>query len=149
MRSFQHKPDNRRSIFLKLAGDIEGQLRQAFAKRSEKDGLTQAALADKLGVDRSSINRRLSGASNMTIETIADMVWGLGFCIQVDIFDPAEAETNGHFIVPKSDTAREPEEVQTRFTPYTVVSSSTGPAQIADLVQYKPVTSMIVMDHTK
>jgi hypothetical protein len=36
----------------------------------------------------------------MTLETIADMVWGLGHCINVEIFDPKDRLSNEHRIVP-------------------------------------------------
>jgi hypothetical protein len=55
-------------------------------------------LADKIGVDRSAINRRLTGKVNMTEETIADMVWGLEHDIEVRIFDPAESHSNRKII---------------------------------------------------
>lgn len=101
MRSFKRQPDNRRSIYLQLAGSIEGQIRQAYAKCHEDFGVTQASIAEKLGVDRSVVHRRLSGRTNMTIETIADMVWALGHCINVDIFDPKEKSSNGFMIKPE------------------------------------------------
>lgn len=100
MRSFRKKTDNRRAIYLGLASDIESQLRAAFAKRSDRDQETQTSLAAKLGVDRSVVNRRLLGRTNMTIETIADMIWALGYCINVNIFDPLETPTNVPQIVP-------------------------------------------------
>lgn len=103
MSSFSRKPDNRRSVFLNLAGQIEGQLREAYAKRHDQGRETQVTIAKKLGIDRSAVNRRLLGRSNMTMETIADMVWALGHCIRVDIYDPDEAPTNGHQIVPVHD----------------------------------------------
>lgn len=105
MRSFQRKPDNRRSVYLKLAGQIESKLRGAFAKRHEQKRESQASIARKIGVNRSAVNRRLTGQTNMTIETIADMVWSLGYCIDVDIYDPEERRTNGHQIVPDHDSS--------------------------------------------
>lgn len=102
MRSFKRQPDNRRSIYLQLAGSIEGQLRQAYAKGHDEQGVTQASLADKLGVDRSVVHRRLSGRTNMTIETIADMVWALGHCINVNIFDPHAVDSNEFRIEPEN-----------------------------------------------
>ena len=100
MRSFRHQTENRRAIYLQLAGSIESQLRQAYAKRHDLDRITQTQIADQLGVNRSAVNRRLTGGSNMTTETIADMVWALGHCIKVEIFDPSETPTNGTTIVP-------------------------------------------------
>jgi hypothetical protein len=81
-------------MFLKLSGQIEGQLRDAYAKKYEAGVLNQSILADRLGVDRSAINRRLTARINMTEETIADMVWGLEHDIEVRIFDPAESQSN-------------------------------------------------------
>jgi len=109
VRSFKRQPNNRRSIYLNLVGSIESQLRQAFAKRHEEEGLTQAALAERLGVDRSAVNRRLTGRVNMTEETIADMVWGLGHCINVVIYDPDEKETNEFHISP--DLIEDPDDL--------------------------------------
>jgi hypothetical protein len=90
VRSFRNHADGRRKVFLSLSGSIESQLRDAYAKRNAQDGLTQADIAKKLNVDRSAIHHRLTGRRNMTVETIADMVWALGHRINVDIFDPAE-----------------------------------------------------------
>lgn len=101
LRSFQKTPDNRRSIYLKLVSSIEGQLRDLYAQRHEEAGENQASVAKKLGVSRSVINRRLTGATNMTIHTLAEMIWALEGCIDVDIV-PAETLTaNKHRIVPQ------------------------------------------------
>lgn len=101
MRSFNHKPDNRRQVYLALASQIEGQLRDAYAKRHDEDNETQSSLAEKLGVDRSAVHRRLTGRVNMTIETLADMVWALRRCIKVEIFDPDESGTNERCVKPR------------------------------------------------
>jgi hypothetical protein len=81
-------------MFLKLSSQVEGQLREAYARKHADGILNQSLLADKIGVDRSAINRRLAGKVNMTEETIADMVWGLDHDIEVRIFDPAERRSN-------------------------------------------------------
>jgi hypothetical protein len=81
-------------MFLKLSSQIEGQLREAYAKKYAAGILNQSTLAGKLGVDRSAINRRLTGRVNMTEETIADMVWGLEYDIDVKIFNPSESQMN-------------------------------------------------------
>ena len=39
----------------------------------------------------------------MTVETIADMVWALGQCINVNIFDPSEVDSNDFKIEPQND----------------------------------------------
>ena len=88
------KVDNRRQVYLALVADVESQLRDAYAERNEQGQETQSSLAEKLGVNRSVVNRRLRGLNNLTLETLADMVWGLGQCIKVDIFDPETRPSN-------------------------------------------------------
>ena len=90
MPSSRQAPRARRQMFLKLSGQIEGQLREAYARKNEAGVLNQSSLGDKLGVDRSTIHRRLTGRANMTEETVADMVWGLEHDIEIRIFDPTE-----------------------------------------------------------
>lgn len=87
-------------MFLALAGRVESELREAFARKHEADGLTQADLATKLDIDRAAVNRRLMGQSNMTLQTVADMCWALGQCIEIDIFDPQDRPTNQRRIQP-------------------------------------------------
>ena len=95
MISFLRKIDTRRKTYLKLAGSIEGQLREAYALRHEQDGLTQQQIADSLGINRSAVHRRLSGRLNMTILTIADLVWALDHDIRVSIV-PNEKHCDGN-----------------------------------------------------
>lgn len=94
VRSSRHKPSNRRKMYLALVGKVERKLRDAYAKRYDAGEETQTSIAEKLGVNRSVINRRLSGKQNMTLETVADMAWALGQCVEIDIFDPAERPSN-------------------------------------------------------
>ncbi|MFN6980790.1 MAG: helix-turn-helix domain-containing protein [Brevundimonas sp.] len=88
----------RRRTYLALVSSIESQLRDLFSARAARDGFTQTALAERLGVNRSVISRRLSGASNMTIETLADMAWGVGGCVKVEIFDPADRTSSNNML---------------------------------------------------
>jgi len=92
MPSSRHRANARRRMFLKLSQLIEGQLRDAYAEKHELSALTQADLARKLNVGRSAIHRRLSGASNMTIETIADMIWALEKDVEFRLVEPVHYE---------------------------------------------------------
>lgn len=95
MPSLRAKATLRRQIFLALIGKVESQLRDLYAHRSE-EGYTQAAAAERLGIDRSAITRRLNGRTNMTLETVADMVWAGGGCIELEIFDPGRRARSNH-----------------------------------------------------
>ena len=95
--SSRRRIDPRRRIYLSLAGQIEGQLRDAYARKHAAGLETQSSLAQKLGVNRSAVHHRLMGRTNMTIETIADMVWALGYAIRVRIYDPTIERRNDEF----------------------------------------------------
>lgn len=103
MPSSRQAPDPRRLMFLKLSSLIEAQLREAYARKHEKEGLSQSEIARILGVDRSAIHNRLSGKTNMTIETIADMVWALGHDVQVNIFDPCDFSPHSSYFAADSE----------------------------------------------
>jgi plasmid maintenance system antidote protein VapI len=96
--SSRRTTDNRRKMFLSLSSQIEGQLREAYDRQFQAGLATQSSLAKKLGVDRSAVHHRLMGHTNMTIETIADMVWALDHEIIVKIFDPTEVHGLNHII---------------------------------------------------
>ena len=101
MRSFQSNPNVRRQIYLRLVGEIESQLRDAYDRLFQAKEATQSSLAEKLDVNRSAIHRRLMGRTNMTIETLADMVWVLGCAISVRIYDAQKDKTTNMEILEK------------------------------------------------
>jgi transcriptional regulator with XRE-family HTH domain len=117
-------------MYLGLASMIEGQLRDAYAKRHEEGLETQSSLAAKLGVHRSVVSRRLQGRANLTVETIADLVWALGHAIRVEVFDPNERLTNSPFVrsehaQPKASYPVSPQPPSTATSPILSVLSST------------------------
>lgn len=98
MRSFRiNKIGSRRATFLNLVGQVGSQLRDAYTRRYEQRLENQASLAKKLDVNRSAINRRLSGRTNMTLQTLADLVWSLGYAIKIIIYDPKETHGENYF----------------------------------------------------
>jgi DNA-binding phage protein len=111
--SSRRKPDQRRAMFLSLAGQIEGQLREAYARKYDAGRLNQSSVADKLGINRSAVHHRLTGRTNMTIETIADMVWALEHDIVVQIFDPHDNLGGRLDDRPNVPTPKPPQRTQT------------------------------------
>lgn len=69
-------------------GQVTKGLVAAYEKENSKTGFTQAQLANKIGVDKSVVTRRLHGDANMTLRTLADMIWALDHEIEVKIFQP-------------------------------------------------------------
>lgn len=96
--SFLSTADDRRAVYLNLVSWIESQLRDAYAELNEAGAENQSSIAKKLGVGRSAVNRRLTGQHNMTIETLADLVWALQKAITVNIFDPRASQTSNSHI---------------------------------------------------
>lgn len=114
MLSFLPNVDARRATYLNLVGSIELQLRDAYARLYESGTENQTTIANKLGVGRSVINRRLTGQNNMTIETLADMVWALDRAIKVDIYDPLAGRELNMFL-----------EIQTKSSPISTIDTIT------------------------
>jgi hypothetical protein len=108
LRSFRTKIDDRHQVFLVLSAEIERQLREAYDLRFRQGLANQSSLATKLDVDRSVIHRRLTGRTNMTTETLADMVWALNHCIHVHIYDPETSPLNHHPGYPKPQPVESP-----------------------------------------
>jgi hypothetical protein len=79
---------------------VESQLREAFDDRYHAGEETQTSLAEKLGVNRSVIHRRLTGRANLTLSTLADMVWALGYAIKIVIYKPSDTGENAHLAKP-------------------------------------------------
>lgn len=59
------------------AGRFVLQVQRELQGALERSGLRQSQLADKLGVDKSIVNRRLTGRANLTLRSIADIAWAL------------------------------------------------------------------------
>ena len=125
-------------MFLKLSGQIEGQLREAYAKKYAAGVLNQSILADRLEVGRSVINRRLTGQVNMTEETIADMIWGLEHDFEFKIFDPAESTSNRKLIEEK------PAPVPPQKSERIVASPDPNAQKLWDELARKPATPVPV-----
>lgn len=83
--------------FVALVGD---KLQRALVQRKRRGRLTQQQLAEKLEVHRSRVNRCFSGSSNLTVATLAEIVWALDGKIVFDIVedDSFSAGSNFHAV---------------------------------------------------
>ncbi len=131
---FLKRPSARRRVFLSLIGDIERALRAAFVRWSNENNETQSGLAKILGINRSVVHRRLTGRANLTIETMADMVWALGYCIRVDIFHPKDVGMRRNQALVPVDGAPAP------VPPSLPTANNVGPAPI-----YMPAQRPVAM----
>jgi transcriptional regulator with XRE-family HTH domain len=51
---------------------------EAIVRAMDEQSVTQSQLAAKIGKGRAYVSQRLNGAANMTLKTLADMLWALG-----------------------------------------------------------------------
>lgn len=103
---FRKRPDARRRVFLSLAAEIDNGLRAAYGARFEQGRTNQMRLAETIGVHRSVIHRRLTGKTNLTLQSIADLVWALGWGVTVKFFDPEAASGDNTILALPSPPAR-------------------------------------------
>ena len=66
--------------------------------------ISQQAIAQKLEVNRSVINRRLLGFENLTVRTVAEIAWSLGWEPYFELRKKAAPEaTSNYFVTSDAD----------------------------------------------
>lgn len=90
--SFSLKIDPRSAAYVRLIGDIYDMINDVV-KRREKEGVTRAEIARRMGKDRSQLSRILNGhSSNITARTIADILYATDFELDRPAYHPLEAD---------------------------------------------------------
>lgn len=87
MKSSKSGLDKRARTYARMIASIRHELNQALTEEYEKRGLTQAKIAEILGKDKGFISRKLNGAANMTLETLADLAFALDRPVRVSLPD--------------------------------------------------------------
>jgi hypothetical protein len=72
----------------RFIGRVRGELLRVLAEKKAKAGLPQQALAEKLGIERSLINRQLSGEANLSLRSLADLAWAMDVEISFELKQP-------------------------------------------------------------
>lgn len=83
--SFRSKIDKRRQTYIRLLSEIAHALNKALEEEHAQRGLTQADIARTLGKQKSFVSRKLSGDTNMTLETLADLAYALDRPVRVSL----------------------------------------------------------------
>lgn len=73
----------RRRTYVRLIGEIRHILNQALTEEHAARGLTKADIARALGKDKAFVTKKLSGTSNMTLETLADLAYSMNRRVRV------------------------------------------------------------------
>lgn len=96
--SYQMRTDSRSRKTGRFVSKVQKELQKAIVQ----SGLRQQQVAEKLGVDRSLINRRLTGASNLTMRSIADFAWALDHDIRFELVPLKNARGNEANLPPET-----------------------------------------------
>lgn len=88
MTSFHLSSDPRSRKAGRFLRQVRQELQNALVEEKAKRKLTQAELARILGVDRSVINRQLTGKGNISLRAIADIAWALNRDIKFELTKP-------------------------------------------------------------
>ncbi len=88
MTSFHFDIGERARHAGRFIGRVRGELLRALAEKKAKAGLPQQVLAEKIGVERSLINRQLAGESNLTLRSLADLAWAMDMEISFELKKP-------------------------------------------------------------
>jgi predicted transcriptional regulator len=79
MQSFQFEIDEQSACAARFISRVRRELVDAFLSEKNERGLTQNEIAERLGVNASMISRQLSGETNLTLRSVAELAWAMGY----------------------------------------------------------------------
>jgi transcriptional regulator with XRE-family HTH domain len=88
MRSFVFEIGERSRKVSRLIGKLRSDLQKAFVIEKKSQKLTQQAIATRLNVNRSVINRQLTGTENLTVKSAVELAWAMGWETRIEVFKP-------------------------------------------------------------
>jgi hypothetical protein len=91
MTSFRFDIGGRARHAGRFIGRVRGELLKALADKKSRINLPQQALAEKLGVERSLINRQLAGETDLSLRSLADLAWAMDMEISFELREPTVA----------------------------------------------------------
>ena len=79
MISFKYEIGEKKRVGSRFISHVRKEIQNAYLAEKKERKLTQQAVAEKLGVNRSSVNRQLMGEENITLRSAAELLWGIGW----------------------------------------------------------------------
>lgn len=89
--SFLFELDPKQEVAVDLIADVGRQLQTLHEERQQRGKFTQQDVARRLGVDRARVNKCFSGYNNLTLRTLAELVWAMDGEIEIKINLPKAA----------------------------------------------------------
>lgn len=77
--SYELKIDPRKRAAGRFIGKVRKALISAAVDEKKSSGLTQQQVASAIGVNKSVINRLLRGNANLTLRSVAEIAWAMGW----------------------------------------------------------------------
>jgi hypothetical protein len=74
----------------RFLSDVRDEIQKAFFTEKKRRGFTQQAVASRLGVNRSLVNRQVMGLENLTARSIGELLWAIGWSPHFEARDPME-----------------------------------------------------------
>ena len=117
MPSYLYDIGDRSRAVARFIAHIRSELQKAYAQERVERKLTQQAIATRLGVNRSVINRQLTGLENMTVRSVAELAWAIGWTPN---FSVSKHVQNGNYFITTDVTPT----VAKKRTPATTMTSN-------------------------
>ncbi|KJE35181.1 hypothetical protein UF64_10990 [Thalassospira sp. HJ] len=91
------------------------EIRKSYVEACEKDPeLSQAKIAEELGVNRSVINRRINDGANLTLRSILELLWAMDRDYVFETFERKDDVTHGDNCPPRVNVASANSEIKTQ-----------------------------------
>jgi transcriptional regulator with XRE-family HTH domain len=108
--SYRLKIDRRSLKAAKLISKLQTEIQKALIE----SGMTQQEVAERLGVDRSVINRRLKGSANLTARSISDFAYVLDRDVKLELVkNTGRASANYQIVTASSEKPKQSELTRT------------------------------------
>lgn len=85
MKSSSLSLGKRRRTYVRMLSEIQHALLEALDEENRDRGLTRAEIARILGKNKSFVTRKLSGDTNMTLESLADIAFALDRPVKISL----------------------------------------------------------------
>jgi plasmid maintenance system antidote protein VapI len=82
---FELDIDPKESAVGRFIGSVRKVLLRVALAEKESNAVTQQSIANKLGVNRSVVNRLLKGEANLTLRSVAEIAWALGYRAEITL----------------------------------------------------------------
>jgi transcriptional regulator with XRE-family HTH domain len=125
---------------------VRAELQKALIAEKAARKITQQQIASQIGVNRSVINRQLMGTENLTLRSVADLAWALGWDIAFELKKPPQrGNQRQDSIEPAGATAAAFDSAFAHLPAHAMDVAATGPKAINDNDYYrKPAIAALV-----